>query len=97
MIKGFISSTAAQFVSNFSILVAVWALCIAQPMYQVLSAGATFFAAHNAGPIEILMFILLFFFILKIYYLRRMKNFVLLIMKVMFTVIIYFLILTIKM
>ena len=56
-IKEFIRSIAVRYAADLSVLVAVWALCIAHPMYQVLSAGATFFAAHNAGRIEILLLI----------------------------------------
>ena len=49
---------AGRYLSDFSVLVAVWSLCIAWPMYQVLIAGPTFFSAHNAGRKEILFFVL---------------------------------------
>lgn len=51
-------SLLEQFIEFFLILSAIWALCITWPLYQVLIYGATFFAAHNAGRIEISLLIL---------------------------------------
>jgi hypothetical protein len=60
--KKFLRLNADRYISDFSVLVAVWSLCIAWPLYQVLIAGSTFFSAHNAGKKEILFFILLLSF-----------------------------------
>jgi hypothetical protein len=58
----FLRLNAGRYLSDFSILVAVWSLCIAWPLYQVLIAGSTFFSTHNAGKKEILFVVLLLSF-----------------------------------
>jgi hypothetical protein len=60
--RKFLRLNTDRYISDFSVLVAVWSLCIAWPLYQVLIAGSTFFSAHNAGKKEILFFILLLSF-----------------------------------
>jgi arylsulfatase A-like enzyme len=60
--KEFIYSIAPSYAANFSIFVAIWSICIALPLYQVLSAGVTFFAAHNAGPKALSLFVFLLSF-----------------------------------
>ena len=56
--KPFLFSKINWYISDFSVLVAVWSLCIAWPLYQVFIAGATFFSAHNAGRTDIFLFVL---------------------------------------
>jgi hypothetical protein len=66
--KGFVYSIISNYVADFSVLVAIWSLCIAWPLYQVFIAGPTFFPAHNVGRTEILLFIFLISFAVPLFW-----------------------------
>ena len=55
--------------SNFTMLLHIFALSImalAQPLYALISANATFLVAHNSGPAGILLFVLVSSFVIPL-------------------------------